>query len=114
VKKAVKEALGVTGEEGNGVDGSDGLLGIKQRRFGQNEYATKIAGTIQNVEGVLWAKVTAFGALTGEEDDPSELALPSEPKELRELVSCDNTCLLSLYTDHLQLSIATSESKECH
>jgi len=113
VKKAVKEALGVTGEEGNGIDGSDGLFGIKQRKFGQNEYATKLAGTIQNVEGVLWAKVTAFGALTGEEDDPSELALPSEPKELEELVSCDSIYLLSLYTDHLQLSIAAGESKEC-
>ena len=113
VKKAIKEALGVNGEEGNGIDGSKGLFGIRQRRFGQNEYATMIAGVVQNVEGVVWAKVIAFGSL-GEAKDPSELGLPSEPKHFDPVVSCDNFHVLSLYTGHLHLSVAAAESmKEC-
>ncbi|MFQ5793429.1 MAG: hypothetical protein ACE5JP_00060 [Candidatus Bipolaricaulia bacterium] len=111
VKKAIKETLGVTGEEGNAIDGSAGLFGLRQRRFVQNEYATKIAGIIQDVEGVVWAKVTALGSL-GEADDPSELSLPSEPKPLNSAVSCDNDHVLSLYKEHLQLKVATVESME--
>jgi hypothetical protein len=103
VKKAIKEALGVSGEEGNGIDGSRGLFGLHQRLFGQNEYATRIAGTIQNVEGVMWAEIKALGFLTGSSDKPSELNLPPEPKPLNSVVSCDNLHILSLYKDHLNL-----------
>lgn len=105
VEKAIKEALGITGEEGNGVDGSRGLFGLGQRRFGQNEYATKIAGTIQNVEGVVWVKVTALGSL-GEAD------APPEPKALNPVVPCDNEHVLSLYAGHLQLNVSKVAATE--
>lgn len=112
VKKAIKEALGATGEEGNGIDGSRGLFGLNQRRFGQNEYATRIEGIVQNVEGVTWVKVTALGSFDEDVDDPKELALPSEPKSLNLVIPCDNEYVLSLCTAHLQLSVAVGESKE--
>jgi hypothetical protein len=89
VEKAIKEALGVAGEESNGIDGSQGLFGLHQRQFGQREYATRIAGTIQNVDGVVWAEVRAF-SLLGESDMPSDF-------------ECENNQILSLYKDHLQL-----------
>ncbi|MEW6417500.1 MAG: hypothetical protein AB1480_05185 [Nitrospirota bacterium] len=112
VKRAIKETLGVTGEEGIGIDGSKGLFGLHQRQFGQNEYATRIEGTIQNVEGVVWAKVKAFGLFQGESDEPSELSFSDEPKPLNPIVSCDNLHILSLYKDHLQLSVSKVESTE--
>lgn len=114
VKKAIKEALGASGEEGNGIDGSRGLFGLHQRMFGQNEYATRIAGTIQNVEGVMWAEIKALGFLPGSSDKPSELDLPPEPKPLNPVVSCGNLHILSLHKDHLKLLGSKVESaKEC-
>lgn len=114
VRKAIKEALGVTGEEGDSVDGSAGLFGLGQRWFGENEYATRIAGTMQNVLGVVWAKVTALGSL-GEADDPAELMLPDEPKPLQDRVSCisePTQHILSLYGVHLHLSVSKAESAD--
>lgn len=113
VEDEIKKALGASGEEGNGIDGSQGLFGIRQRQFGQSEFATRVAGTIQNVEGVVWVKVTALGLL-GEADGPSKLSLPSEPKPFDPFVSCDNLHILSLYAGHLKLSVAVEETvREC-
>lgn len=69
VEKDIKEALGVSGEEGDGIDGSEGLFDINRREFGQREYATRIAGTVQNVKGVLWADVTKFEILDKQRSD---------------------------------------------
>lgn len=112
VEKAIKKALGVEGDEGNGIDGSRGLFGIHQRRFGYSEYATRIAGTIQNVEGVMWAEIKALGFSLGSSDKPSELNLPPEPKPLNSVVSCDNLHILSLFRDHLQISASKVQSTE--
>jgi hypothetical protein len=138
VKAAIKEALGITGEEGNGIDGSKGLFGLFKRRFGESEYATRIEGSIQNVEGVVWAKVKTLISL-GEAEDSSELSYPFISKtnllskiQIKEgkkfppiktlskftrsftsrVISCDNLHILSLYKDHLQLSVSGAESKE--
>ena len=35
MQDAVKEALGLVGEEGNGIENDQGLFGLKSRRFGQ-------------------------------------------------------------------------------
>jgi hypothetical protein len=111
VTKAVKVALGVMGDEGNGIDGSRGLFGIRQRQFGQPEYATRIAGTIQNIEGVLWVKVNNFGAL-GAAENPANLSVPNS-KQQNKTVSCNSDEILSLYKEpHLQLSAAATLSQE--
>jgi len=112
VKKSIKEALGISGKGCNGIDGSHGLFGLPERQFGQNEYATRIEGIIQNVEGVVWAEVKALGFLLGESDDPAELILPPEPKPLTQVVSCDNLYILNLYKDHLQMKGSKVESTE--
>lgn len=111
IKKAVKAALGVMGEEGNGIDGSAGLFGIRQRQFGQPEYATRIAGTIQNIEGIVWVKVNYFDSL-GLTENPSDLSVPS-PKQSSPVVACNSDEILSLYKEpHLQLSLTATVSKE--
>jgi hypothetical protein len=125
IEKAIKTALGISGEEGNGIDGATGLFGIQQRQFGQKEYATRIEGTIQNVQGVVWVKVTAFDALNLPESQqsrqavtckrtevkPSDLLYPPGSKKLTD-VSCDRTEILSLYKAHLQLSFTATTAKE--
>ena len=114
VTKAIKAALGVAGEESAGVDGSTGLLGMRQRAFGEREYATRIAGAIQIVEGVSWAKVTALGPMIGSGDDPAALTFPASPLLLLDLVPCDSDKILALYSAHLQLSLsAPPAAKEC-
>jgi len=53
VLAAVREALGV-------APAADGLFSLRRRRFGQREHATRVAGVIQDVSGVAWAKVVTF------------------------------------------------------
>ncbi len=112
VENAIKEALGLSGDEGHGKNGFSGLFGIRQRCFGQNEYATRIVGTIQNVKGVIWAKITALGFLQGGSDAPSKLVLPLEPKPLNPVIPCDNLHILSLFRDHLQISASKVQATE--
>jgi hypothetical protein len=109
MKQAIKTALGISGSEGDGIDGSRGLFGLYGRGFGQNEYATRIVGVVQNVEGVLWAKVLKLGLLS-ETNDPSELTITAAAKTFQKYVSCDDLHILSLYKDHLQLSVSQEDS----
>jgi hypothetical protein len=87
VKKTIKEALGVTGDEGNGVDSSKGLFSLVRRQFGQPEYATRIQGVIQNVEGVVWVTVDDF-------------CLLNSVKDSHGIVSCNSEQVLSLNSQH--------------
>jgi len=105
VSKAIHSALGITGEE-------DGLFSLKNRRFGQKEYANRIAGTIQNVEGVLWVEVTNFISL-GPADEPAKInvekLIKSNPN-----ISCTAQQILSLYPSHLKLNpVSTPSSNPC-
>jgi hypothetical protein len=112
VGPAVKEALGVAGEEGNGIDGSRGLFATGKRRFGEREYATRIEGAIQNVPGVLWSAVNGLGALATA-TDPSTLAAPASPWPLDPAVECGADEVLGLYTAQLQLSFTVPAGEEC-
>ncbi|MGN6105667.1 MAG: hypothetical protein ACTHU0_11225 [Kofleriaceae bacterium] len=101
VRAAVQAALGVTGSEAGGIDGAAGLFGTASpREFGDPEYATRVEGTAQNVRGVRWAAVHAFGSL-GTTDDPAQLRYPSSvssPAPARaELVACPPTRVLRLF-----------------
>ena len=105
VSKVIQAALGVTGED-------KGLFSLKNRRFGQPEYATRIAGTIQNVEGVLWVEVTGLMSL-GEVDDPVEISLP-DAMTFNPTISCSIEQILSLYPAHLQLNpVSPPSSQPC-
>ncbi|MBW4671115.1 MAG: hypothetical protein KME60_27750 [Cyanomargarita calcarea GSE-NOS-MK-12-04C] len=109
VKRAIQVAIGVTGEEGNGIDGTAGLFGLPRRRFGEAEYETRIAATLQNVEGVMWVKVSAFGFLLGTGDDPLTLKLPATKLNPGKLI-CENHEILSLHTIHFQPQFVTTIS----
>jgi predicted phage baseplate assembly protein len=50
VLSATRDALGVD-------PAPDGLFSVKRRRFGQPEHVTHVAGVIQQVSGVSWARV---------------------------------------------------------
>lgn len=105
VRQGVIQALGVTDED-------LGLFSLQQRQFGAKEYATRIEGIIQNVEGVVWVKVTAFGLMNGSDSEPSKLTFPPEPKPLNLVISCASNRILSLNQAHFQLKLAATISQE--
>jgi hypothetical protein len=109
---AIKAALGATGEEGNGVDGSAGLFATGKRTFGQREYATRVEAVAQQVPGVRWASVNALGPLAGPPGPPT-LALPAGPWPLVPVVPCGADQILTLHTAHLHLSVSAAAAAEC-
>jgi predicted phage baseplate assembly protein len=111
VKLEVRKSLGIAGEEGNGCNGEGGLFGLSQRSFGQSEYANRIEGVVQNVAGIIWTKVTAYGPLDPGED-PTALLLPTEPRPLHDTVGCDSLEILCLFTTHLQLTTVKEKPAE--
>jgi hypothetical protein len=107
----IKEAVGVNGDEKSGIDGSNGLFGLKKRSFGQNEYSTNVEAVIQEVKGVNWVKVTAMDLLSGE-DNPEDIFYPPSTKEFYPIIRCDNENILSLYKKHFVIKEASGDSKE--
>lgn len=96
VTAAVSLALGVIPADGSPPP-TGGLFSLDQRQLGEEEYASRIEGTVQNVEGVAWVKVTAFGSLgTAASEDPSVLTMPTTPT-LATAVSCASDRVLALY-----------------
>ena len=57
---------------------------------------------MQNVEGVLWARVTAFDDLN-DSDDPATIVMPAT-SVLQPVVACDSNFVLSLFDKHLSLT----------
>ncbi|HBL60570.1 MAG TPA: hypothetical protein DDZ80_19575, partial [Cyanobacteria bacterium UBA8803] len=95
LQKDIQAALGVTGE-------NQGLFSLQNRRFGQKEYTTRIAGIIQNVPGVLWVEVKGLISL-GTADDPTQLNLPQAIAS-HPIISCTPQQILSLHPSHLKLN----------
>jgi hypothetical protein len=118
---AIKQALGVNGEEADGVDGTGGLFDLAGRELGENEYVTRIEGIIQDVPGVVWTSVTAFGSL-GLASDPTKLVLPPEPRALADKLHANPDRLFRLFSkaasdpnaNALNLLVAASPPGECH
>jgi hypothetical protein len=104
VESEVKEALGLAGEQG--IEGSRGLFGIAGRSFGQDEYSNRIAATIQNVEGVLWTRVTGLASI-GDESLPCP-----DVVDLDQAVPCDARHVLALYAGGLRLNLVRAPSPE--
>lgn len=94
VTASIATALGVLPSDGS-VAPTGGLFSVEQRSLGQEEYASRIQGTIQNVAGVAWAVVTALGEL-GTASDPSTLLMPASPG-LATTIACANNRVLALY-----------------
>ena len=101
IESAIRVALGVNSGKPNAHDDQNGLFGLHRRGFGQREYASTIAGTIQQVPGVVWAQVTRFESLGF--GDPATLIVP-ETVGLQPAVACESNHVLSLYSGHLKLT----------
>lgn len=106
----VQAAIGANGAAG--VDGSRGLMATGQRRFADREYATRLAGTMQNVPGVLWTKVNGLGSL-GPAADPGTLVLPAAPWPLSDVVDCPPDGILALDARHVALRTVAVPAKVC-
>ncbi len=96
VTAAVSAALGVIPSDGRAAP-TGGLFSLDQRDLGEAEYASRIEGTVQNVEGVAWVQVTALGSLgTAAGEDPTTLSVPSSTMNAS-AISCANNRVLALY-----------------
>ena len=101
-------ALGVGDDE---PTKRQGLFALRNRRFGEPEYATRIAGCAQNVHGVRWCKVTALGRLPSS-DHPEALPLPAEPKPLYPIAPCGDHEVLQVFLAHLTLTAAAPPTQD--
>lgn len=104
VLAALTAALGVLPADGSAAP-AGGVFSVDARDLGEAEYASRIEGALQNVDGVAWVEVTAFGAL-GVADDPSTLT-PASPAALSPAVACAGDRVLALYAAHFSASLGT-------
>lgn len=102
VEAALRAALGLVGDEEHE---RSGLFGLRRRRLGEKEYRTRVAGTLQNVPGIVWCRVEHLGLLSPA-NDPTTLSVPGAPLNLDQ-VPCASTELLQLHSLHLTLTPAT-------
>jgi hypothetical protein len=111
VEAGLHATLGLAGDTANG---RSGLFGLRARRLGHREYASRIEGRLQNVAGVLWCKVTALGLFAAGVTDPGTLVLPASPRPLTQVLPCSPHELLQLAAQHLTLtSVAEPSAGEC-
>jgi predicted phage baseplate assembly protein len=113
---AVKQAIGLAGEEGNGIDGSEGLFGLKTRAFGQGAHPSQIIGAVQNAMGVTWVNLKAAQIInlgTPPQIDPTQLAKPGVDI-VNSTLACPDDRLLALHATHFTLSLSKDEvAREC-
>lgn len=102
VEPFIRRALGVNRGKAATEEDQTGLFSLGRRHFGGHEYASSIEGTVQNVEGVLWARAVGFTALV-DTDDPAAIELPSLTI-LDPIVVCDSSHILSLFDKHLTVT----------
>ena len=102
VDTALRAALGLVGDEENE---RTGLFGLRHRRLGEKEYASRVEGTLQNVPGILWCHAENLGLLPAA-NDPTTLSLPLSPMKNSQ-VPCGTTELLQLHPLHLTLTAST-------
>lgn len=108
VDTRVRAALGLVGDD---AAARHGIFGLRARRLGAPEYASRIEGRVQATEGVTWCRVASLG-LFGSAASPGDLALPPAPRALAgQLVPAGNE-LLQLHPDHLTLTHAAADAAE--
>jgi len=97
VEIAIMEALGVSG---NGVNGSHGLFGIRNRDFGKSEHLTMIEGVVQTVDGVRWVNIVKASTL------------PTKVSSSNNVIGCGHENILALRSSDLYLTdVMVTESE---
>ena len=111
VEAGMRAALGLVGDAANE---RSGLFGLRARRLGEGEYASRIEGRLQSVAGVVWCKVAALGLFAAGVTDPATLVLPPSPRALVGTLPCDARELLLRADSHLTLTAAADPAAgEC-
>lgn len=98
IRTAIKQALGMSDEEGNGIAGDDGLFSLKHRQFGQPAHISQIVAAVQQVPGVAWVKPNA-----------AQIAGTGAPA-LFKLLTCPDGFILALDSAHLTLNLSKPEA----
>ena len=93
IRAAIELALGTVRDDD---EPRDGLFAMRNRRFGEAEFANRIVGYIQNVAGVNWARVTGLERIPDVAHPPAILAVTDN-------VLCGQNEMLALHIDHLTL-----------
>ncbi len=113
---AIKNALGMTGEEGRGIKNDEGLFAMPARSFGGAVHGSQIIAAVQQVPGITWVIVDDAQALDERdppETDPTRLDKPATASTEPSIL-CPATRVLALYTGHLDLNLTMDETqKEC-
>ncbi len=117
ITRNIQLALGIVGEEANGIDAHEGLFGLGRRDFHQSVHTSEIIAAIQNVEGVAWVKLRAARTLplaSPPETDPLQIPLPNQLLIPAPLLLCPEHSLLALHSRHLVLSFVSAAAQaEC-
>jgi predicted phage baseplate assembly protein len=101
VRAAILLALGARGEEGMGVDSSQGLFSWQRRQFGETVHGSQVISAVQNVAGVVWVRLLALDHANA----PVPALLTHTPAIGRTL-TCGGDQLLALQASALQLQVA--------
>lgn len=110
VEAGLRAALGLTGDT---AAEASGVFGLRARKLGAAEYASRIEGRLQHVAGVIWCKVTALERFPAGALDPSALVLPASPRPLSAVLACSPHELLQLDPDHVTLTSIAAPAEEC-
>jgi hypothetical protein len=100
VRAAVLEALGATGEEGNGVASDRGVFSWQRRQFGETAHASQIIAAAQNVAGVQWVELRALGS------GGTIVRAGGAPPLARRALACPQERILSLAAADLTLTLS--------
>ncbi len=116
IDTALRLALGLIGEEDNGITSDSGLFSIKQREFAQGTHRSQILAAMQQVEGVSWVEIDDAQLLElGDpvETDALNLIKPVVVSTDIKIV-CPPNRILALHSAQLDLSLIMDDSlKEC-
>jgi hypothetical protein len=111
VDAALHAAMGLVGDAAHE---RSGLFGLRARRLGEREYASRIEGRLQNVAGVLWCRVSAMGRFAAGVTDTATLVLPVPPRPMSPQLPCSPRELLQLLPAHFALTaVAEASAGEC-
>ncbi len=109
VDNSIRSALGLAGDEAHE---REGLFGLRGRTIGQKEYQSRVEATVQQVQSVLWCKVTGLGLLPSG-IDPDVADMPTPPRPASAQVACAGNELLQLHSRHLTLTSVATAAEAC-
>jgi hypothetical protein len=117
IHREIKLAMGVLGEQANGIDGKDGLFGLNRRDFHQSVHTSEVIAAIQNVTGVVWVTLRSAQLLSlgsPSQTDPTLIEFPPLNVIPSPLLACQENHLLALHTRHLMLGFVSARLQaEC-